>query len=177
MGARLISSRRIHAGRVVSLDLDDVEEPGRIRAEREVVRHSGSVALLPVHDDGSVTLVRQYRRPADALLWELPAGRLEPGEEPSRAAGRELEEEAGLSAGALEPLGAPFFTTPGFCDERLQLFRATGLRRVPARPESDECLEARRFTLEELEELRHAGQIEDAKTLLALLLERERRRA
>ncbi len=176
MGARLISSRRVHAGRVVSLDLDDVEEPGGIRIEREVVRHPGSVAILPVHEDGRVTLVRQYRRPADALLWELPAGRLEPGEEPRRAAARELEEEAGLSAGSLEPLGASFFTTPGFCDERLQLFRATALRAVPARPESDECLEARRFSLDELEELRRAGELVDAKSLLALLLERERRR-
>jgi ADP-ribose pyrophosphatase len=176
MGARLISSRRVHAGRVVSLDLDDVEEPGGIRVEREVVRHPGSVAILPVHEDGSVTLVRQYRRPADALLWELPAGRLEPGEDPLRAAARELEEEAGLAAGALELLGAPFFTTPGFCDERLQLVRATRLRAVPARPESDECLEARSFSLEELRRLERDGQLQDGKTLLALLLERERRR-
>ena len=123
MGARLISSRRVHSGRVVSLDLDDVEEPGGIRVVREVVRHPGSVAILPVHDDGSITLVRQYRRPADAEIWELPAGRLEPGEEPLRAAARELEEEAGLSAGALAPLGPAFYTTPGFCDERLQLVR------------------------------------------------------
>jgi ADP-ribose pyrophosphatase len=162
---------------VVSLDLDQVEEPGGIVVEREVVRHPGSVAVLPVHDDGRITLVRQYRRPADALLWELPAGRLEPGEEPSRAAARELEEEAGLSAGSLEPLGAPFFTTPGFCDERLQLFRATALRAVPARPESDECLAARSFSLEELQRLERDGHLRDAKTLLALLLERERRRA
>lgn len=176
MGARLISSRRVHTGRVLSLDLDDVEEPGGIRVEREVVRHPGSVAILPVHADGRVTLVRQYRRPADTLLWELPAGRLEPGEDPLRAAARELEEEAGLAADTLEPLGAPFFTTPGFCDERLQLVRATGLRAVPPRPESDECLEARSFSLEELRRFERDGQLRDAKTLLALLLERERRR-
>ena len=175
MGARLISSRRVHSGRVVSLDLDDVEEPGGIRVVREVVRHPGSVAILPVHDDGSVTLVRQYRRPADAEIWELPAGRLEPGEEPLRAAARELEEEAGLSAGALEPLGPAFYTTPGFCDERLQIVRATRLRAVPPRPESDERLEVRRFGRDELRQLERDGRLQDAKTLLALRLQDERR--
>ncbi len=175
MGARLISSRRVHSGRVVSLDLDDVEEPGGIRVVREVVRHPGSVAILPVHDDGSITLVRQYRRPADAEIWELPAGRLEPGEEPLRAAARELEEEAGLSAGALAPLGPAFYTTPGFCDERLQIVRATRLRAVPPRPESDERLEVRRFGREELRQLERDGRLQDAKTLLALRLEDERR--
>ena len=175
MGARLISSRRVHSGRVVSLDLDDVEEPGGIRVVREVVRHPGSVAILPVHDDGSITLVRQYRRPADSEIWELPAGRLEPGEEPLRAAARELEEEAGLSAGALAPLGPAFYTTPGFCDERLQIVRATRLRAVPPRPESDELLEVRRFGRDELRQLERDGRLQDAKTLLALRLEDERR--
>ena len=173
MTARVRSSRRVHAGSILALDLDDVEEPGGVLALREVVRHPGSVAVLPVHDDGSVVLIRQYRHPAGELLWELPAGRLEPGEDPAAAARRELEEEAGLASAAVEPLAA-FFTTPGFCDEYLHLFRATALTPVPPRPEADERIEARRFTLAELDQLRREGGLRDAKTLLALLFEQRR---
>ena len=100
------------------------------------------MAALPVHEDGRVVLVRQYRYAVDSLVWELPAGRRDPGETPEEGARRELEEEVGLRAGALEPL-LVFWTTPGFCDEVMHLFRATGLEAVPARPEADEKIESR----------------------------------
>lgn len=173
MATRVISSRRVHAGSVIALDVEEVEEPGGVVAVREVVRHPGSVAVLPVYEDGSVVLIQQYRHPAGGLLWELPAGRLEPGEEPVAGAHRELEEEAGLLASTLEPLQA-FFTTPGFCEEYLHLFRASGLQAVPQRPEADERIETRRFRLDEIEQLSRQGQLRDAKTLLALLLEERR---
>jgi ADP-ribose pyrophosphatase len=121
-----------------------------------------------------VTLVRQYRYAVDALVWELPAGRWDPGETPEEGARRELEEEVGLSARFLEPIST-FWTTPGFCDEVMHLFRATGLETVPARPEADESIEARSFTLAEVEGMIHRGEIREGKTLVALLMELRRR--
>ena len=170
---RVLSHRRVHAGKVIDLDVDDVVEPGGIAGTREVVRQRGSVAALPVHEDGRVVLVRQYRYAVDALVWELPAGRRDPGETPEEGARRELEEEVGLRAGALEPL-LVFWTTPGFCDEVMHLFRATALESVPARPEADERIESRTFTLEEAMGMVQRGEIREGKTLVALLLESHR---
>jgi ADP-ribose pyrophosphatase len=172
--ARIIAHRRVYEGRVLALDVDEVEEPSGVRGVREVVRHTGSVAALPVHEDGRVVLVRQYRYPVDTPVWELPAGRLDGGESPEEGARRELEEEVGLSAGALEPLSV-FYTTPGFCDETMHLFRATALRPVPPRPEEDERIEVGTFTLAEAREMIRLGAVREGKTLVALLLEVERR--
>jgi ADP-ribose pyrophosphatase len=167
---RRLATRRVYEGKVLSLEVDEVEEPGGVRATREVVRHSGSVAALPVHDDGRMVLVRQYRYPVDALVWELPAGRLDPGESPEAAAGREMEEEVGLRPRRLEPL-CVFYTTPGFCDEVMYLFRATGLESVAARPEADERIESRAFALDEVRAMVRAGEIREGKTLVAVLME------
>jgi ADP-ribose pyrophosphatase len=172
--ARRLSTRRVYTGKVISLDVDEVEEPGGVRAMREVVRQGGSVAALAVHDDGRIVLVRQYRYAVDEEVWELPAGRLEPGEDPTAAAGRELEEEAGLAAGRLEPLSV-FYTTPGFCAEVMHVFRATQLKAVPPRPEPDERLELKTCTLEQAREMIRRGEVREGKTLVALLLESERR--
>jgi ADP-ribose pyrophosphatase len=173
-GARQIAHRRIHEGKVVALDVDEVEEPGGVRATREVVRQRGSVAALAVHDDGRVVLIRQYRYAVDEMLWELPAGRLDPGETPAEGAARELEEEVGLAAASVTPL-SEFYTTPGFCDERMHLFRATGLREVPARPEADERIEVRTLSLEDALAMIERGEVREGKTLVALLLEARRR--
>ncbi len=166
---------RVYDGRVLALDVDDVEEPGGVRATREVVRHSGSVATLAVHDDGRLVLVRQYRYPVAAAVWELPAGRRDPHETPEAAARRELEEETGLRAGRLEPLSV-FYTSPGFCDEVMHLFRASELGQGEARPEEDERLEVRALSLEEARGMMERGEIREGKTLVALLIESERRR-
>jgi ADP-ribose pyrophosphatase len=173
-GARTVGTRRLYTGHVLDLDLDEVEEPGGVRAVREVVRHRGSVAALPVRDDGRVVLVRQYRHAVGASVWELPAGRIDPGEEPAEGAGRELEEEVGLRAARVEPL-LTFFTTPGFCNEVMHLFRATRLSSVPPRPEADERIETGVFTLEEARVMIERGEIREGKTLVALLLELQRR--
>jgi ADP-ribose pyrophosphatase len=173
-GARTLEHRRLHEGQVLALDLDQVEEPGGVRAVREVVRHRGSVAALPVHSDGKVVLIRQYRYAVDEWVWEIPAGRLDPGETPEQGARREVEEEVGLHAGHLEPISV-FYTTPGFCDKAMTLFRATGLRNVPPRPEADERIEARSFALDEARGMVERGEIREAKTIVALLLEAERR--
>ena len=172
--ARVLHHRRAYEGRVISLDVDEVIEPGDVRGTREVVRQPGSVAALPVLDDGRIVLVRQYRYAVADFVWELPAGRRDPGESPEAGARRELEEEVGLRAGALEPM-LTFWTTPGFCDEVMHLFRATSLEEVPARPEADERIEAARFSLDEAMAMLARGEIREGKTLAALLLEARRR--
>lgn len=172
--ARVLSSRRIYDGKVLALDVDEVEEPGGVRATREVVRHRGSVAALPVHADGRLVLVRQYRHPVADRVWELPAGRLDPGETPEQGALRELEEEVGLRAGRLERL-ATYFTTPGFCDEVMHLFRASDLSEVPPRPEADERIEVLTVTFAEARQMLRSGELREGKTLVAVLLESERR--
>jgi len=169
-GARRLSSRRIYAGKVLSLDLDEVEEPGGVHTRREVVRHSGSVAVLAIQDDGRIVLVRQYRYPVDALVWELPAGRLDEGESPEQAAQRELQEEIGFKAARLQKM-AFFHTTPGFCDESMHVFRATGLVASKAQGDEDERIEVQAFTLSDLEAMIDRGEIREGKTLVAILLE------
>ncbi len=172
--AQVLQQRRIYTGKILDLDVDDVVEPGGVRGVREVVRQRGSVAALPVFDDSRVVLVRQYRYAVDSLVWELPAGRRDGGETPEQAAQREMEEEVGLRAARLEPI-ATFWTTPGFCDEVMHLFRATVLEPVPPRPEADERIEHATFTLEEAMAMVKRGEIREAKTLVALLLESARR--
>jgi len=172
-GARRLSSRRVYTGKVLSLDLDEVEEPGGVRTTREVVRHSGSVAVLAIQDDGRIVLVRQYRYPVDDALWELPAGRLDAGESPEQAAQRELQEEIGQKAGSLSRL-AFFFTTPGFCDESMHVFRATGLAPSKVKGDEDERIEVQAFALTELEGMIDRGEVREGKTLVTLLLELRR---
>jgi ADP-ribose pyrophosphatase len=172
--ARRLATRRVYDGKVLSLDVDEVVEPGGVRATREVVRHTGSVAVLAVDAGGRVALVRQFRYPAGEALWELPAGRIDAGETPDEAAVRELEEEAGLRTERLERM-AFFYTTPGFCDERMSVFRATGLTEVPARPEEDERIELRWFAPGEVDAMIDAGEVREGKTLVALLKDRLRR--
>jgi ADP-ribose pyrophosphatase len=169
----VLQHRRVYEGRVLSLDVDEVSEPGDVRGTREVVRQPGSVAALPVLADGRIVLVRQYRYAVSDFVWELPAGRRDPGESPQAGARRELEEEVGLRAGALEPL-LTFWTTPGFCDEVMHLFRATSLESIPPRPEADERIEPGIYTLDEAMEMVRRGEIREGKTLVALLLESER---
>lgn len=172
--ARRTAHRRVYEGQVLDLDVDEVEEPGGVRGRREVVRHRGSVAMLPVDAEGRVLLVRQYRYAVGAYVWELPAGRLDAGETPEQGARRELVEEAGLEAAQVEPL-LSFFTTPGFCDEVIHVFRATGLRVVPARPEEDERIEPAWFALADAVAMIDRGEIREGKTLIALLREQTRR--
>lgn len=135
--------------------------------DREVVEHPGATAIVAIDRDGCVALVRQLREPARKRLLELPAGTLEPGEEPLAAAKRELEEEVGLRGGEWQELGA-FYTTPGFCNERMHVFLAEGVERGEASPEDDEDVEVVRLRLEEISE--RIGELEDAKTIAGLLL-------
>jgi len=176
-GALTVKSRReIYSGRVLRLEVDEVVEHDGAAGIREVVRHRGSVAALAVHDDGRIVLVRQFRHPIGARMWELPAGLLEAGEDPLEGARRELEEEAGLSAASMEPI-ADFFTTPGFCDERMFVFRATRFTEVPRRLDDDEQIEVKTCSLPEAQQMITRGDIREGKTLVGVLLEVQRRTA
>jgi ADP-ribose pyrophosphatase len=156
------SAQRVYEGRLLGLTVERWGEH-----EREIVEHPGAVAIVAVDDAGCVTLVRQLREPARARLLELPAGTAEPGEEPLATARRELQEECGLSGGEWRELAA-FWTTPGFCRERMHLFAAEGVERGEASPDPDEELELVRWPVAEVGE--RLGEIEDAKTLAGLLL-------
>jgi ADP-ribose pyrophosphatase len=175
-GARRVGTRRVYEGKVLSLDLDEVVEPGEVKAKREVVRHTGSVAAVAVDDQGRVALVRQFRYAVGEAIWELPAGRIDPPETPEAGIVRELEEEAGVRPAKVERI-AFFYTTPGFCDERMYVFRATELTMVTARPEEDERIELRWFAPQEIDAMLDSGEIREGKTLVALLKERLRRQA
>ncbi len=164
---QVLSTNTIFTGRILSLAVDRVIEPGGVDAVRELVRHPGSVVVLPHLPDGRVVLVRQFRYAARKALWELVAGSLEPGESPTRAARRELLEETGYRARSFRRLFS-FYPSPGFLNERMHLFEARGLTRSKAQPESDERIRMGRFTIAQLRRRMAAGQFEDAKTLIGL---------
>lgn len=165
---RIISSQKVFEGRVFNVTVDTVRE-GELTYQREVVHHHGSAVILPVFDDGTVTLVRQYRHPAVRYLLEAPAGTLDHGERPDEGAARELQEELGLTAGRLEKL-SEFFVSPGFCEEKMWVFLATELTQGSQRLDEDEILDVIRLPLAEALEMITSGEIQDAKTIIALIL-------
>lgn len=164
----VLASETVYGGRVVDLLVDTVREAGRTYT-REVVRHPGGAAIVPVFDDGTVALVSQYRHPAVRYVLELPAGRIESGERPEICAARELEEEIGVVASRIEQL-SEFYTTPGFCAEKLWVFLATGLTETERSHEEDELIEVVRLPLARALEMIASREIEDAKTIIGLLL-------
>ena len=174
--AELLHSERPFRGRMIDLSVDRVRLPNGAEAELEVVRHPGAAAVVPVTADGEVLLVRQYRYAVGGWLLEVPAGKLDPGEEPEACARRELEEETGWAAGTLEPLGF-LWPTPGFADEKIWLFAARGLTRSRTNLQHDEVLSVVSMPLAEAVELASRGGIEDGKSIAALLRLAARREA
>ena len=163
-----MTTRDLYRGRVVHLTVEDVVLPNGHRLELEIVRHPGAAAVAALDPAGSVTLLRQYRHAVGAYLWEVPAGTLDGPEEPAGCAARELREEAGLTAARLVPVGS-IVTCPGFCDEVIHLFVATGLRPVPAALGADEVITERRSVpLSDALAMIDAGEVRDAKTIAAL---------
>lgn len=165
---KIVSSQKVFSGRVFDVTVDTVRE-GELTYQREVVHHHGSAVILPVFDDGTVALVRQYRHPAVRYLLEAPAGSLDDGERPEDGAARELQEELGLTAGHLEKL-SEFFVSPGFCEEKMWVFLATELTEGAQTPEEDEVLEVVRLPIDEALEMISSSEIQDAKTIIALML-------
>ena len=169
----LLSTRRVYAGRLLNVEADTIRTPNGTRLELEIVRHPGAAAIVPLlsdpaGDDPIVLLLRQYRYAARDMLWEIPAGVLEPGESPLDCARRELLEEAGATADRIEPL-TTVYTTPGFTDERIHLFLATGVRAGDATPQPDELIEVQPQPLPRVLQMVRDGQIADAKGIVALL--------
>lgn len=165
--------REIYRGRAFTVTVDDVTLPSGHRAAMDVVRHPGSVVLVPFTAQGELILIRQYRYVIDRYVWELPAGTLEPGEALEVAARRECEEEIGLVPGRIETVGA-LFPTPGICDELMTFFRCSELGPPPpdstAAKDDDEVIEPRAFPLAEVRAMLGRGDIMDMKTVAALAL-------
>lgn len=163
-----LDSKKVFSGRVFNVTVDTVREGDKTYV-REVVHHPGSAVILPVFEDGTIALVKQYRHPAVKYLLELPAGTLNDKESPEEGAARELEEELGVTAGKLEKL-SEFFVSPGFCEEKMWLFLATDLRETAQRLEDDEALEIVRLPIARALQMITEGEIEDAKTIIGLML-------
>ena len=168
-----LSTRREYTGRVVNLDVDTVRFPDGSVGDLEMIRHSGASAVVPFLSDPKgadpqLLLIRQYRYAAESYLYEIPAGRLSPGEEPEVCARRELQEETGCTAARVEPLFT-VFTTPGFTDERIHLFMAWELTRGQSQLERDEFIDVEVLPLSRALEMIERGEISDAKTAVAIL--------
>ncbi|HMI47377.1 MAG TPA: NUDIX hydrolase [Gemmatimonadaceae bacterium] len=168
-----MESRRAYTGKVISLDVDTVRFPDGSSGELEMIRHPGASAIVPFlsdprGQDPQVMMIRQYRYAADGYLYEIPAGRLNPGENPRDCAVRELKEETGCTAEQMEHL-LTMYTTPGFTDEKIHLFMATGLVAGETKHEADEFLDLHPMRLSRALEMVEAGGIQDAKTALGLL--------
>lgn len=170
MGPEIVTDREtVYQGCVVSLYLETVQLPDGRSAQREVIRHGGAVAVVPLDEEGRVTLVRQYRLPAGQALLEVPAGTLEPGEDPLVCAARELQEEAGLLPRTLTPLGG-IYVAPGYSSEYIHLYLGTDLMPSTLPNDDDEFLEVVTMPLTEALTWIDQGAIIDAKTISALLL-------
>ena len=169
--ARLVSSRTVYRGPVFWVTTDHVEEPGGVRARRDLIHHSGSVVVLAVDNSGAtprVLLERQYRHAAGDYLWELPAGRIDPGEQELKAAQRELLEETGFTAIRWKRI-LKFYASPGFVAETMAVYLATGLQAGEAQPEEDEIIYKRMVPLPTAVRMVLKGTIRDAKTISSLL--------
>lgn len=164
----LIERRPVYDGRIVKLSVDRVRLPNGNVAELEMIRHQGAAAVVPVDAERNVLLVRQYRHAAGGWLLEIPAGKLDPGESPETCALREVEEETGFRPANLIPMGW-IFTTPGFTDEKIWLFAATGLSEATQALEDDEVLTVHRVPLDEAVALATRGELRDSKSVCALL--------
>jgi ADP-ribose diphosphatase len=168
-----IRSRRVHTGKIITLDTDTVRFPDGSVGEMDMIRHPGASAIVPfvsdaTGDDPQLLLIRQYRYAADQYLYEIPAGRLDPGEDPRDCARRELREETGCTARVIDSLFT-MYTTPGFTDERIHLFMATGLERGETAHEVDEFMTIETVTLSHALRMIQEGEIKDAKTALGIL--------
>ncbi len=169
--ARILSSRVAYQGPVFQVTTDEVAEPGGVRARRDVVHHSGSVVILAVDDskrEPHILLERQYRHAAQSMMWELPAGRIDEGESPLMGARRELREETGFVARRWKKI-LHFYVSPGFLDETMTIYMASGLRAGKDQPEADEKIVTRFFPVSFARKMALNGRIRDAKTICAIL--------
>jgi ADP-ribose pyrophosphatase len=166
--AQILSSEMIYQGPVFGLRRDEVIEPTGLRTRREVITHPGSVVVLPVLPNGKIVMIQQYRHATRQYLWELVAGRMEPGEDPKEAGARELAEETGYKAKKMRVF-LDVFPTPGFLEERMFLLLASDCVPGPASPEDDEKIISAVYSPQKLEQMIGAGKLRDAKSVAGLL--------
>jgi ADP-ribose pyrophosphatase len=162
-------SKHVFTGKVLTLNIDTVTLPNGFTVDLEIVRHPGAAAVVPLKDNGTVVLIKQFRHAAGGFIYEIPAGKLHPGEDPMHCAARELEEEIGYVAGRLELLTS-ILTAPGFTDEVIHIYKATGMTAGRQQLDRDEVLEVLEISLEEAIKMIKAGTIRDAKTIVGLRL-------
>lgn len=169
MEEKTLNSARLYEGKVINLRVDTVELPDKKYSKREIIEHSGAAAVVPLTMDGHVILIKQFRKPIEEIIYEIPAGRLETKETPRNCALRELAEETGYSAGILEEL-ITFYPSPGFSNEVIHIFVARDLTEGNAKPDEDEYLEVMKIPLEEALKMVEIGTIKDSKTIIGLLM-------
>jgi ADP-ribose pyrophosphatase len=167
---KTISGETIYEGKIITLRVEQVELPDGNQATRELIKHPGAVSIIPITADGKIVLVEQYRKALERTLIEIPAGKIDPGEEPAVTAVRELEEETGYGAKEFTYIQS-FATSPGFADEVIHMYLAQNLYAIenPAAGDEDEFIGLLEVTLEEAEEMVVSGKIYDAKTAFAVL--------
>ena len=165
---KLLESRRVYDGRWLKMDEERVRLPGGAVADLVVLRHPGAAAVVPIHEDGTVTLIRQYRHAVGGFILEVPAGKLDPGDTPESCAARELVEEVGLHPNTLVPLG-PIYTTPGFTDEVIRIYAAWNLTPGDVERDEDEFMEVQVVPWSEAVEMVRVGRITDTKSVTAIL--------
>lgn len=165
---KILSTKNIYEGTVINLDLLEVELPNGKRAKRDIVRHPGGAFVVPINEKGEIYMVRQFRKPMEKISLEVPAGKLDPGEDPAVCAERELREETGLTASKITHLLSTH-TSPGFCDELLHMYVATGLQEGDACTDEDEFLSVEKIHVEKLLEMVLEGEITDSKTIMGIL--------
>ena len=168
---KTLSTRTVYNGRIFDIRIDEIRE-GELEYSREIVVHKGSAVIVPVFDDGTVALVRQYRHAAGEYLLEIPAGTLNEGEDPMIGAVRELEEEIGVRAAHVRKL-TEFYVSPGFLTEKMHVYLATGLTEVGQKLEADENLTIERYSFAELDAMIRDGRVVDAKTMVGVTLAAE----
>ena len=165
-------TERIYEGKVLNLRVDTVELPDKKYSKREIVEHPEAVGILPITKEGKIILVEQFRKPVEKSLLEIPAGKVESKEKPIVCALRELEEETGYTSSEIKKINQ-FYTTPGFSNEIMHIFLATNLKKGNAKPDDDEYIKKYEFTIGEILEKIKKGELEDSKTLVAILQYRE----
>jgi ADP-ribose pyrophosphatase len=175
MSLKVHNITHLYNGKIFNVALEKVTLPNGVIKDREVVRHPGAAAMVPLLDDGNVVLVKQHRHAVNDYLWEIPAGTLEPEEEPLACAGRELIEETGYEANNFDKL-TEILPAPGYTDEHIHIFLATGLTLAEQRLEDDEILTVQPTPFDRAIEMIKTGEIQDAKTIVGLLLTSMRKR-
>jgi ADP-ribose pyrophosphatase len=165
---KIVSSKEVYSCRIFRVTVDVARDETGFEIHRSIVKHPGSAVMMAVDTEDQVLLVRQFRLPAGRLMWELPAGTMDPGETPIETARRELKEETGYSAATWTPM-VSYWPSPGFCQETMHLFLATDLTEGEATPMGDERIETRWFTRQEIESMIRSGEMQDGKTLTGFL--------